>query len=197
MTWFARLLLVLTSLAPICFVQAAVEAGRAIAAARAKEACDEQVRVAIMLVAAVVLLVLVCLLLLKGVERSNAPVPKNLSEPATKDGEPLAFLASYALPLVAAKDGGLATTCALAAFALVMVAALWQLQVFHVNPLLAVLGYRFFAAKSDGMPVLVLTRRTVLPGGRVSVIRVSEYLWLLCDSATRGGADGSAAGASP
>jgi hypothetical protein len=78
--------------------------------------------------------------------------------------EPLAFLVPYALPLVAAKDGD-ASGFALGAFAFIMGVALWQLQVFHVNPLLALFGYKFYGAKSDGCAVLILSRTKPLPSG--------------------------------
>jgi hypothetical protein len=180
MTRWAQLLLVLTCLAPICFVQAAVEAG------------GRRFYPAFLFLGTVVLLVALCLFLLSGVRRYAAPVPKKVSDPAAKESEPLAFFVSYALPLIAGKDGSPATLVGLGAFALIMGMVLWQLQVFHVNPLLALFGYKFFGARSDGMPVLVLTRNRTLAGGDLSVIRMSETLWLLCD----GGESGPAAGPS-
>ncbi len=87
----------------------------------------------------IVLLVAVCLLLLYGVS-SRTAVRKNIAGPSPKETEPLAFLVSYALPLVAAKEAAPGTLLGLLAFALVMGVALWQLHVFHVNPLLAVFG---------------------------------------------------------
>jgi hypothetical protein len=180
MTRWAQLLLVLTCLAPICFVQAAVEAG------------GRRYYAATLMLGVVVLLVALCLFLLSGVRRYAAPVPKKVSDPAAKESEPLAFFVSYALPLVAGKEGSTATLIGLGAFTLIMGITLWQLQVFHVNPLLALFGYKFFGAKSDGVPVLVLTRSRALAGGDLSVIRMSATLWLLCD----GGEGGPAAGAS-
>jgi hypothetical protein len=182
MTWLARLVLVLTCLAPVAFVQAAVETDR------------QRYRLALWLVVAVVGLVAVCHGLLWGVRHYNQPVPKEISEPEAKDNEPLAFLVSYALPLVAAKDGD-PSLLALAAFGAVMAIALWQLQVFHVNPLLAMFGYRFYGAKSGGARVVVLSRSVVLPSGNLSVFRVSDYLFYYCEART-GGGDGSAAGRS-
>jgi len=134
--------------------------------------------------------VLVCLLLLYGVG-GRTPVPKNIADPSPKETEPLAFLVSYALPLVAAKEEAAATLLGLVAFAFLMGVALWQLQVFHVNPLLAVFGYRFYAAKSDGTPVLVLARRVTPVTGVARVVRISDYLWLF----KAGENDGSASDA--
>jgi hypothetical protein len=169
MTRWAQLLLVLTCLAPICFVQAAVDAG------------GRRFHAAIIMLGVVVGLVALCLFLLAGVRRYASPVPKKVTDPAAKDSEPVAFFVSWALPLVAGKESSPAAMVGLGAFAVIMGIALWQLQVFHVNPLLALFGYRFFAAKSDGMSVLVLTRSRSLASGDLSVIRLSETLWLLCD----------------
>jgi hypothetical protein len=166
-TGVARLLLVLTCLAPVAIVQGAVEIG------------EKQYRNALLLLSAVILLVLVCLGVLWGVRQYDNAVPKRVTDPAPKETEPLAFLVSYALPLIAAKEGSTATVLGLVAFMLVMALAVWQLQVFHVNPLLAIFGYKFFSAKSEGMPVLLLTRQPTLTTGVVRAVRVSEYLWLV------------------
>jgi len=168
MTKVAQGMLVLTCLAPICFVQAAVAAGR------------REAGLAVALVVAVVALVAVCLALLWGAARVATPVPKKVAEPTAKDSEPLAFLVAYALPLVSAKEGSSASLLGLGAFALVMGAALWQLQVFHVNPVLALFGYKFFGAKSEGASVLVVSRSRVLAAGELPVIRLTESLWLYC-----------------
>src|SRR5262249_60213977 len=104
-----------------------------------------------------------------------------------KDSEPLAFLVAYALPLVSAREGSIASLLGLGAFSLVMGAALWQLQVFHVNPVLALFGYKFFAAQSDGASGLVLSRKRRLSGGELPVIRLTESLWLYCGTASENG----------
>jgi hypothetical protein len=133
------------------------------------------------LAAAVIALVALCLALLWGVKKRVPPVAKEVSEPTAKESDPLAFLVSYALPLVAAKDEA-ASLLGLSAFAIVLGVSLWQLQVFHVNPLLAIFGYKFFRATSGGAEVLLISRARVMAGGRRSVIRVSDYLWLDCES---------------
>jgi hypothetical protein len=177
MTWLARLLLVLTCMAPVAFVEAAVAIDRS------------EYRLAIVLFATVIALVALCLGLLAGVRRFTPPVPKEVTDAEPKVSEPLAFLVSYALPMIASTTGQ-AHLLPLGAFALVMGIALWQLQVFHVNPLLAIFGYKFFGAKSGGIRVLVLTRREVLPNGNLSVFRMSDFFWLH-GAAVAGGDDES------
>lgn len=70
-----------------------------------------------------------------------------------------------------------------------MALVLWQLEVFHVNPLFAIFGYKFFEAKSENVRVLVLSRTKPLVGGNLFVIRLSEYIWIHCE----GRSDGSVA----
>lgn len=166
MTRVAQLLLVLTSLAPIAFVEAAVAFDR------------RQRRLAVSLAAATVLLVVLCVGLLWGLRKRVADVPKEIKDPSPKESEPLAFLVAYALPLVSAKlDSG--SLWGLGAFALVMALAVWQQQLFHVNPLLAILGFRFSEAKTDeGAPVTIIARTKLLAPGAVRVIRLSDSLWV-------------------
>lgn len=178
MTRAALFFLVLTSLAPVGFVYAA-------SLAWLRQWCD-----AALLGGATAGLVLICVALL-GLARSRlSPVPKDVSEIATKESEPLAFLVAYALPLVAAKPvdnnaGGLL------AFMIIMGIVLWQGQIFHVNPLLAALGYHFYSGKAhDGAPVLILTKRKTLPSGTLRVIRLSGYLWLYSEISSDAGGHG-------
>lgn len=178
MTGLARLLLVLTCLAPIAFVQAGVEFERG------------HYEAATLLVALVAFLVLLCIALIEGVKRYTAPVPKSVRDPDSKSSEALAFLVSYALPLVAAKQGE-GSVFGLVAFACVTGLVLLQLQVFHVNPLLAAFGYKFFEVKSGGARALVISREHTLASGDLPVVRISDYVWLHRRDAGGGGHESS------
>lgn len=181
MTALAQLLLVLTCLAPIAGVYAAVLAGSA--NHRGTAMCWAGV---------VVLLVVGCIALLAFARRRLAPVPLAVAEVSTKEAEPLAFLVAYALPLATSDTGSLT---GIAAFAFVMALVLWQQQIFHVNPLMAALGYHFFAAKkSNGGSVLVVSRDRGMGAGVLYAIRLSEYLWLDSGRPSPYGADGSTPG---
>jgi hypothetical protein len=180
MTALAQLLLVLTCLAPIAAVYAAVLAGTA-----------QHRGAAWGWAGVVVLLVVGCLGLLWLARRRLTPVPLKLADVATKEAEPLAFLVAYALPLATSDKGSLT---GIVAFAVVMALVLWQQQIFHVNPLMAVLGYHFFSAKnSKGASVLVVSRNRSLGNEVLYLIRLSEYLWLDSGKPPPGGADGSTA----
>lgn len=180
MTRLALLLLVLTSLAPIGIVQGAVQLGE-----KHWEGCA-------WFTGGAIVLLLLCVTLLFGVAQAVPLERRSASEFSPKESEPLAFLVAYALPLVASSTRG--STTGMIAFSALMGLAIWQQQVFHVNPLLAVLGYHFFAAKNDsGAPILIMTRERTPQEGVLSVVRLSEYLWLQCRSASPGRRDDAGA----
>jgi hypothetical protein len=128
----------------------------------------------------VIILTLVCVAMLQGAHELVPPVSKKISEPKSRESEPLSFLVAYALPLIALDLRG-TNYGGLGAFAFVMGLVLWQGQAFHINPLLAALGFHFFGAtNSKGAEVLVITRRKMLHPGLLRVARISDYVWLDC-----------------
>lgn len=168
-TWLARLLLVLTSTSPVLVVYGAVLLDRS----KTHEATWA-------FLIALVLLV-VCLGLLHLSRVNTSPNNRSVAEPEERDGDSLAFLVAYALPLAAANADATPSRLGVLAFVLVLTLLVWQQQLFHVNPLLACFGYHFFTAKSDsGSKVLVLSRSKVLTTGDLPMIRLSSYLWLHC-----------------
>lgn len=167
MTWFARLMLVLTSLAPILVVYAAVLFGSG----------DKQSGAVVFGLAA--FLAILCLVLLKLAKGTQA-VTRLVREPSERDGDALAFLVAYALPLATAKLKEAPEPLGLVAFGFMMTLLVWQQQIFHVNPLLG-LWYHFFSAKADdGSRILVLSPKKTLAEGDLPVLKLSDYLWLHC-----------------
>jgi hypothetical protein len=169
MTWLARLLLVLTSIAPIVLVYSAVLLDKG---------CKSQAYWGIF---GASFLAVACILLLWLARNGTQPSDFAIERPQERDGDSLAFLVAYALPLVTANMEKAPGLVGLGAFALVMSLLIWQQQLFHVNPLLACFGYHFFGAETQsGARVLVLSRTKMLSGGTLTVIRLSSYLWLHC-----------------
>ncbi|MGC4087607.1 MAG: hypothetical protein QM756_06880 [Polyangiaceae bacterium] len=100
-----------------------------------------------------------------------------VSRSKSVDKEAVLFVVSYALPLIVpAHQAG--SSWALAAFVGVVFVVLLQLQVAHVNPLLAVFGYHFFeVSPPSGETAILITRKN--PGADVAVIvRLSDTIWL-------------------
>jgi hypothetical protein len=166
MTAFARFLLILTGLAPIALVQGAVE----------WDSGNKTLWIAASALA--VILVVWSVALLRGVASSVAPVPKKIETPNAQTSAPIGFLVAYALPLVT--TGSLPSSrLGLIAFAVMMGLVVWQEQLFQINPLLAILGYKFFSAKVENdAHILILTRKRVLGSGVMNLVQISDYLWL-------------------
>ena len=165
MTRLAQFFLVLTSLAPLALVEAAVQFGSGAS------------RTGLWYLLGAIALVLLCAGLLAGVRTWNAPVVLELSGPSLKESEPLGFFVAYALPLLGGSHAG--NWLGLVTFAALMGLMVWQQQLFYMNPLLALFGFHFFSAKNDRTgSVLVLARAKALAPGRASVIELSDYLWL-------------------
>lgn len=166
MTYLAQLLLVLTSLSPVGLVYAGVllDAGNSTQA--------------LSIGAAAFFLLALCLLLLLGA-KSLSSTPMEVSDVEPKEGESLSFLVAYALPLIALEHPAAPVPTGLAVFALMMAIIVWRQQSFHVNPVLSLIGYRFFSARNDSNArILVLSRRKTLPPGTVLITMLSDYLWL-------------------
>lgn len=173
MTGFARLLLVLTGLAPIAVVQGAVEWGNG----------NRTLWIAAGAIA--VILVAWCVALLRGVATSVAPVPKKIEAPAAQSNAPIGFLVAYALPLVSTGSEP-SSRLGLVAFAMMMGLVVWQEQLFQINPLLAILGYKFFSAKVENdAHILILTRKRVLGSGIMPLAQISDYLWIDVETAAK------------
>jgi hypothetical protein len=123
-------------------------------------------------------LVLACVGVLRAAAARGEREQLQVSRAKNVDREVLAFLVSYALPLVSPKH---AESSAYAFWALVAIlaAVLYQAELVHVNPLLGILGYRFYeVARDDGDTALLITRSRAGLGATRTVIRLSSRLWL-------------------
>jgi hypothetical protein len=166
MTALAQLLLVLTSLAPVGLVYAGILADRG------------RWDLFWSIYGAAFVLLVLCVALLHGAARVVAPVPMEAKGTSPKQGDSLTFLVAYALPLLTINSVSPRAPIGLCVFAAVVALVLWQQQIFHINPVLALLGFRFFAAQDDaGRHVMVITRRKTLGDGVLQVTRLSGYLW--------------------
>ena len=93
------------------------------------------------------------------------------------DKEAVLFVVSYALPLLvpAHKTGN---SWALAAFVGIVFIVLLQLQVAHVNPLLAVFGYHFFEVSPPSGETAILITRGNPSANATRVVKLSDNIWL-------------------
>jgi hypothetical protein len=163
---FAQIALAGTALAPVLLVWAA-----------AKYRLQPADAVAAVVIA--LLLVVICLCILALARRGLQFEPVGIKKATRLDKEALAFLVTYALPLIGHGDDH-TNLVALAAFMVVVALVLVQLQILHVNPLLGILGYHFYEIeRADGDSALVVSRSRHLPCSGATGQQLGPALWLL------------------
>jgi len=160
----AMLLLVLTSLAPVLLVQCATLLP------------DEPVRAAAWGGAAL-LFAGSCAGLLAYAGRRGEVVTFVIAKSKTLDKEAVAFLVTYALPLLAQKEHVI-RPYAMISFLLLAVIVLYRLQVAHVNPLLALVGYRFFEVSPKSGETALLITKDLDANGSHRVVQLTRHIWL-------------------
>ncbi len=164
-TKFAQFLLVATALAPIGFVYAATSfgtvEGRYVGWAS-------------------LVLVLIAWLILDIGRRQAPQLARVIEEADAIDKEPLAFLVAYALPILTGKTAP--NQLGLVVLILFMALVIWQQRLYFVNPLMALMGWRFYKCRDDsGAQVLLISKAEVVSPGRLRVRELTRYLWLLID----------------
>jgi hypothetical protein len=163
---FAQLTLAGTALAPVLLVWAASIYGTHLLNALAA-------------VVVAVLLVVICLCTLALARRELQVEPVGIRKATRLDKDALAFLVTYALPLIASGEDK-TNFAALAVFVVVLGLVLVQLQILHVNPLLGMLGFHFYEIeRADGDSAVAVSRSRHLPTSAEQGRRLGPALWLL------------------
>lgn len=165
LTQFARALLVATSVAPVSLVYGL-------------SYLPTHKWIAARWVGIAVFLLLACLAVMRGASARGERHAVRVTRVKNVDKEVLAFLVSYALPLISPAQSE-SSTIAFWAFIALLALVLYQADLVHVNPLLGILGYRFYEVeRGDGETSLLITRSKTGIGATMSVIRLSSRLWL-------------------
>jgi MFS family permease len=126
-----------------------------------------------------VLLVAVCLGILKIAHDELQSEQLVVKKTSRLDKDALAFLITYALPVIVPSDKP-ASVVALVVFVMLVGLVLVQLHILHVNPLLGILGFHFFEVENDaGESALVVCRARQLPRDSVQGCRLGPSLWLV------------------
>jgi hypothetical protein len=168
---FAQGLVAATALAPVLIVWAA--------AAPASRHAD-----AIGATVVAVLMVVVCVGVLRLGRSELQRQPLVVNKVTRLDKEALAFLVTYALPLVSSGSGSTISGLGLFAFVVLVGIVLVQLQILHVNPLLGLLGFHFYEIERvDGDTALVISRSREAPRGTIQAHRLAPTLWLIAQEA--------------
>lgn len=178
---FTHLSLIATALAPILLTLAAALRARGIVG---EMPVGDGASVPIggwsaSLVVLALVLVAVCTKLLSVADTKLMRFPFSVATVESADQDILAFLVAYLLPLAAmtTTTDGYDWVTALVAFALIS-AVVFQSGLAHVNPLIGLLGWRFYkVATSDGCTFLLISKRNLAEVKKTSaVVQISSSM---------------------
>ena len=96
-----------------------------------------------------------------------------------RDGDTLAYIATYLVPFAATSATTARERAAIVVFFVLMAVLYVRSELFYVNPLFALAGYRLFEVDSPngGSLVLLSPRRFLGPETSVTARRLSDYVY--------------------
>jgi hypothetical protein len=118
------------------------------------------------------------LVMLIGVKRL-APQALRVEQAQVRDGDALAYIATYLVPFAAVTATTARERGALGLFVLMITVLYVRSELFYINPLLALVGYRLFQVTSPGgSSVVLLTRRRFVQANiTINARRLSDYVY--------------------
>lgn len=113
------------------------------------------------------------------VAKRLAPQALRVESSQVRDGDALAYIATYLVPFAAITATTARQRGALGLFVFLIAVLYVRSELFYINPLLALVGYRMFqVATPSGSSVVLLTRRRFLRSGiDLSARRLGNYIY--------------------
>lgn len=167
---FAKFLLVATSLSPLLGAVAVNQAARG----------EPRIKWGAWITMAI-LLVLLCWALLRYASKSSQLHDFHVKEFERNDTEVLAFLVTYLLPFLSTEKLGFTGDWLTGAYVLgIIFVVIAHAGAFHFNPVMALLGYHFYAVKNaDGMAHLLISKTELRrPGKNMRAVRLANNIYL-------------------
>lgn len=117
--------------------------------------------------------------LLLAATRKVHPQAVKVGNARSRTGDVLAYVATYLVPFAAMSASTAREREALGLFVLLVAVLYVRSEMFFVNPLLALFGFRLFDVETpSGTPVVVVCRRRFLPNGTdLKARRLGEYVY--------------------
>lgn len=102
-----------------------------------------------------------------------------VSTAQTRDGDALAYVATYLVPFAAVTATSARARGAFALFVVLLAILYVRAELFYMNPLLAVVGYRLFQVQTPkgASVVLITSRRFVAADSTLKTRRLSDYVY--------------------
>ena len=170
LNWFAKLLLVSTSLSPILG-----------AVAVNQYSLGKPPSAWLPWLAVALLLIFICWSLLRYAAGAAQKHTLKIAQFEDKDKEMLAFLLAYLLPFAAAKDMLADVHWLTGAYVFgVILLVFTHARAFHFNPMMGLLWYHFYSLKDgDGVSVLLISGTELRrAGGEVQTVRLAHDIYL-------------------
>lgn len=168
LTLLAKIILVATSLAPVCFVLAFNYIGKCFWKTGA-------------LIAAVIGLYLIGKIMMNYISRTGEPFRLHIKEFNRKDQGTLTFLLIYILPVISHPDASFSAEwyMILAVF-FIIVLTIVDVGAYNCNLLIRFCGYSFFEVRDkDGLPCLLLTKKKHLnPDEEIMMTEISRDVFV-------------------
>lgn len=113
------------------------------------------------------------------VDRGTAAHPLEVASASPRDSDVMAYVVSYLVPFADFDASSVRQKLAVILFVGLVAILYVRLQLFYVNPLLALIGYRVYQATTVGGNSIALLsrRRFVAPASRLQAVRLSDYVW--------------------
>ena len=127
------------------------------------------------------LLVFICWALLRHLAASAQSQLLRLAEFERNDKEVLAFLVTYLLPFISAKDIAFPGQWLTGAYILAVIfLVIAHAGAYHFNPVMGLLGYHFYGIKNgDGVSQLLISKAELhKPGIEVRAVRLAHNIYL-------------------
>lgn len=113
------------------------------------------------------------------VDRKAAPQALKIKSARPRDGDVLAYVASYLVPFASVSASTTRQQVAVGIFIALIAVLYVRTQLFYVNPILALVGYRIYEVDTPGgTPLMLICRRRFIPPETtLPAIRISDYVW--------------------
>ena len=170
LNWFAKVLLVATSLSPILG-----------AVAVNQYTLGKSLSTWLPWLMVGLLLVFICWGLLRYAARAVQKHTLKIAQFEDKDKEMLAFLLAYLLPFAAAKDMLADVHWLTGAYVFAIILLVFtHARAFHFNPMMGLLGYHFYSLRDgDGISMLLISSFELRRAGSENkAVRVAQDIYL-------------------
>jgi len=169
LNWFARFLLVATSLSPILGAVAIRQYSRG----------DPWTTWAPWVSSAIILVGLCWLVLVFAAKNNEKQDGLKVDDFESNDKDVLAFLLAYLLPFISADSMDFEKNWMVSSYILVIIVlVVTHAGAFHFNPVMGLLGYHFYGVRlSDGTSRTLITRHALRKRGQtIDVVELNETI---------------------